>query len=40
MIKGETAENENAALLKNAETRKTVLGKNAENVFFSIFRVK
>jgi hypothetical protein len=38
MIKGKTAKNENAALLKNAETRKTVLGKNAENVFFLNFQ--
>jgi hypothetical protein len=38
MIKGKTAENENAALLKNAKTRKTVLGKHAKNVFFFNFQ--
>jgi hypothetical protein len=40
MIKGKTAENGNSVSLKNAETIKTVLGKNAENVVCSIFRAK
>jgi hypothetical protein len=34
MIKGKTVENENAALLKNAETRNPVLVKINENVVF------
>jgi hypothetical protein len=40
MRKGKSAENGNSLSLKNAETRKTVLVKNAENIVFSIFRVK
>jgi len=39
MIKGKTVENENAALLKNAEIRNPVLVKINENVVFWIFRV-
>ena len=34
MIKGKTVENENAALLKNAETRNPFLVKINENVVF------
>ena len=39
MIKGKTVENENPALLKNAEIRNPVLVKINENVVFWIFRV-
>ncbi len=39
MIKGKTVENENAALLKNAEIRNSVLVKINENVVFWIFWV-
>ena len=38
-VKGKTVENENAPLLKNAETRNPVLVKINENVVFWIFRV-
>ena len=39
MIKGKTVENENPALLKNAEIRNPVLVKINENVVFWIFQV-
>ena len=39
MKKGKTVENENAALLKNAEIRNSVLVKINENVVFWIFWV-
>ena len=38
-VKGKTVKNENAPLLKNAETRNPVLVKINENVVFWIFRV-